>query len=91
VTCEAHFDPDQGVFVNFEAQKEWILDEDLWVESKYEVGGETYNSLGPALAAAVKDTDHWPEGVDSDLNPKTVADRYPTELPQILTVTSSPA
>lgn len=86
VTCEAHFDPDQGVFVNFEAEKGWIIDEDLWEESEYEVRGETYSSLGPALAAAVKDTDHWPEGVGSDIDPKAVADSYPTELPQVLIV-----
>jgi hypothetical protein len=56
VTCRAEWDAEREVFVNREANPEWMLDEAAFPGSEYVVNGEVFSSLDEAMEMAVVGT-----------------------------------
>lgn len=55
VECEAVWDEEREVFVNDDADPEWVLDEHAHADSAYVVHGVEYSSLDDAFEAALAD------------------------------------
>jgi hypothetical protein len=56
VTCRAEWDAEREVFVNREADSEWMLDDAAFAASEYVVNGKIFSSLAEALEMAVVGT-----------------------------------
>jgi len=89
VSCEAHYDPESDVFLNFGAEESWILDEHTHNDSTYEVNGTEYSDMYAAIAAALEGTPHWPSDIPADLPPEYVGVEYTSELPSVKLVHST--